>query len=55
MTLEKNNTVTQREHPAFEDDYIAPHRHPSDVSDRLAFAWGPTYFAWRRGLNSRAG
>ncbi len=34
MTLEKNNTVTQREHPAFEDDYIAPHRHPSDVSDR---------------------
>ena len=38
MTLE-NNTVTQREHPAFEDDYIAPHRHPSDVSDRLAFAF----------------
>ena len=39
MTLENNNTVTQREHPAFEDDYIAPHRHPSDVSDRLAFAF----------------
>ena len=37
MTLENNNTVTQREHPAFEDDYIAPHRRPSDVSDRLAF------------------
>ncbi len=39
MTLEKNNTVTQREHPAFEDDYIAPHRRPSDASDRLAFAF----------------
>ena len=39
MTLENNNTVTQREHPAFEDDYIAPHRRPSDVSDRLAFAF----------------
>ncbi len=39
MTLENNNTITQREHPAFEDDYIAPHRHPSDVSDRLAFAF----------------
>jgi hypothetical protein len=31
MTLENNNTVTQREHPAFEDDTIAPHRRPSDV------------------------
>ncbi len=39
MTLENNNTVTQREHPAFEDDYIAPHRRPSDVSDRLAFGF----------------
>ena len=39
MTREKNNAVTQREHPAFEDDYIAPHRRPSDVSDRLAFAF----------------
>ena len=39
MTFENNNTVTQREHPAFEDDYIAPHRRPSDAGDRLAFAF----------------
>ena len=39
MTFENNNTVKQREHPAFEDDYIAPHRRPSDAGDRLAFAF----------------
>ena len=41
MTLENNNTVTQREHPAFEDDYIAPHRRPGNGRRTATALEGP--------------